>query len=156
MPLAFFSSLMGPWTSTFLGLYFSVRARALASLVTAILNISVNFLLGVFLDSERFHLKTRARASFVVLSLLGLCTWIWAIVIQVDFSGRSKIPKLDWVDDGFARAVSLGLSLAQLSVAPFTDSHPALPSRRRSGSSTCSGPARRPCFRTTSTSASAA
>ena len=43
---------MGPWTGTYLALYFSVRARAVASLVTAILGISANFAAGWFLDSK--------------------------------------------------------------------------------------------------------
>jgi hypothetical protein len=106
MPLAFFSSLLGPYTSTFLGLHFSVRSRALASLVTAILNIAVNFALGFFLDSARFQLKTRARWAFAAISLLGLCTWIWGLVLQVEFSSQAKLAKYDWVDPGFARAVS--------------------------------------------------
>lgn len=106
MPIAFFSSLMGPYTATYLGLHFSVRARVLASLVTAILNVGINFALGFFLDSERFQLKTRARWAFAVISLLGLCTWIWGLVLQVEFSSQAKLVKYDWVDPGFARAVS--------------------------------------------------
>ena len=51
-PIAFYSSLFGPWTGTYLSLYFSVRARAVASLVTAILGITFNFLMGWFLDSK--------------------------------------------------------------------------------------------------------
>lgn len=110
MPLAFYSSVLGPYCSTFLGLHFSVRARALASLVTAVLNIGVNFVLGFFLDSERFQLKTRARWSYIAIALLGLCTWIWGLVLQVEFSSQAKLIKYDWVDPGFARAVSVALA----------------------------------------------
>ncbi|CED85344.1 Uncharacterized conserved protein [Phaffia rhodozyma] len=109
---AFYSSLMGPYQSTFLSLYFTVRTRALASLLSAILGVSVNFMLGIFLDSRRFTLATRARVSFLIVTAMMLASWVWGLVIQIQFSKRAKAPSLDFGSPDFARAYCLYLLYA--------------------------------------------
>ena len=127
---------MGPWTGTYLALYFSVRARAVASLVTAILGIAFNFFLGWYLDSkvrplftrippalfrtptdpapscplaiqQKISLKSRARYSYLLVFVMGLASWIWSLVIQIEFSAH-KPKTLDWANGGaFSRAYCL-------------------------------------------------
>jgi hypothetical protein len=88
-----------------MSLYFSVRARALASLVGAVSQITATLVMGSFLDWQRFSLNTRARVSYIVMmSLIGGC-WVWGIVVQHDYNAHK--PSLDWNDEGFGRGWAL-------------------------------------------------
>ncbi|KAH6677129.1 major facilitator superfamily domain-containing protein [Halenospora varia] len=94
-----------PYISAYLSLYFSVRARALASLVSALAQIAATLLFGSFLDYRRLSLRTRAISSYIfMMSLIGAC-WIWGTVIQVEYSKHK--PALDWDDGGFGRGWAL-------------------------------------------------
>ncbi|GAA5915372.1 hypothetical protein JCM6882_000235 [Rhodosporidiobolus microsporus] len=96
------------YASTFLSLYFTVRARSLAALTIAILGVIVNAFLGFFLDSPRFTKKTKARSAFIfVMSLFG-GVWVWFTVLQLRYITNK--PKLDWTDgQEFAVAFTLYL-----------------------------------------------
>ncbi|KAI8300829.1 hypothetical protein K4K59_001308 [Colletotrichum sp. SAR11_240] len=90
---------------SYLSLYFTIRARALASLVSALAQIAGTAALGSFLDWKRLSLTTRARVSYAFLmALIGGC-WIWGTVVQADYA-RHK-PSLDWDDAGFGRGWAL-------------------------------------------------
>ncbi|KAI8309392.1 hypothetical protein K4K61_001723 [Colletotrichum sp. SAR11_59] len=90
---------------SYLSLYFTIRARALASLVSALAQIAGTAALGSFLDWKRVSLTTRARVSYAFLmALIGGC-WIWGTVVQADYA-RHK-PSLDWDDAGFGRGWAL-------------------------------------------------
>lgn len=92
---------------SFQGLWFSVRARALGSFVSAIIALILGNVLGAFLDQKRISLKARSRgAFFVVLGLQG-GWWIWATILVTNF--RVTQPIYDWVDPGFGRAFALFL-----------------------------------------------
>lgn len=94
-----------PYSSSYLSLYFSVRARALASLVSALAQIAGTAALGSFLDWKRISLATRARVSYVFLmALIGGC-WIWGAVVQAEYARHP--PSLDWDDAGFGRGWAL-------------------------------------------------
>ncbi|KPM38723.1 hypothetical protein AK830_g7843 [Neonectria ditissima] len=94
-----------PYIGSYVSLYFSVRARALASLVSALAQIVASLLLGTFLDWTRLSINTRAIGSFgVIMSLIGGC-WIWGTIVQREYN--SNPPGLDWVDDGFGRGWAL-------------------------------------------------
>lgn len=70
------------YASTYLTLYFSVRARALASFLSAICGVAVTTLLGVFLDSQRWSLATRARVGGATVVTLFSAMLVWAVVVQ--------------------------------------------------------------------------
>lgn len=92
---------------SFQGLWFSVRARALGSFVSAIIALILGNVLGAFLDQKRISLKTRSRgAFFTVLGLQG-GWWIWATILTTRF--RATQPIYDWVDPGFGSAFALFL-----------------------------------------------
>ncbi|KAH6975168.1 major facilitator superfamily domain-containing protein [Ilyonectria sp. MPI-CAGE-AT-0026] len=94
-----------PYIGSYVSLYFSVRARALASLVAALSQIVASLLLGTFLDWAKFSVNNRAVGSFLVMmTLIGGC-WIWGTIIQREYT--SSPPGLDWVDDGFGRGWAL-------------------------------------------------
>lgn len=78
-----------------------MRARALASLISALAQITANFFFGSFLDWRRFTLNQRARFSYIFIMALFGGTWIWGAVVQHDYEVHT--PALDWVDKGFGR-----------------------------------------------------
>ncbi|WYZ35841.1 hypothetical protein EsH8_X_000488 [Colletotrichum jinshuiense] len=94
-----------PYSSSYLSLYFSIRSRALASLVSALAQIAGTAMLGSFLDWKRFSLTTRARVSYVFLmALIGGC-WVWGAVVQAEYVKHK--PSLDWDEAGFGRGWAL-------------------------------------------------
>ncbi|ORY77182.1 hypothetical protein BCR35DRAFT_332575, partial [Leucosporidium creatinivorum] len=100
LPLFFASWFYWGYASTFLTLYFSVRARALASFLSAICGVIATTILGFFLDSQRISLRNRARygALFTCTFFSGML--IWALVVQHDYTTNAP-GKLDW--EGFPR-----------------------------------------------------
>ncbi|KAJ0122331.1 hypothetical protein J7T55_002844 [Diaporthe amygdali] len=94
-----------PYNSSYLSLYFSVRSRALASLVSALAQVFTTLLFGAFLDWTSLSFNRRARYGFIfMMSLIGGC-WIWGTIVQVGYT-KDK-PSLDWSDDGFGRGWAL-------------------------------------------------
>jgi hypothetical protein len=88
-----------------MSLYFSVRSRALASLVTAVGQVVATAIMGSFLDWTRLSLNQRARYGFLALMTISCGTWVWAVVIQHKY-GLHK-PALDWDDSAFGEGWAL-------------------------------------------------
>lgn len=103
LPVFFSSWFYWGYASTYLTLYFSVRARALASLLSAVSGTIACILFGIFLDSNRISVKARIRIGFVFSCGLFTLLWIWVIIVQHGFS-QKKPPTLDWTTPGFGRA----------------------------------------------------
>ncbi|KAI0892711.1 MFS general substrate transporter [Annulohypoxylon nitens] len=94
-----------PYNSAYLSLYFSVRSRALASLVSAVAQVATTLLFGSFLDWTRISLEKRARYGYIfMMSLIGGC-WIWGTIVQNEYTHHK--PALDWDDDVFGRGWAL-------------------------------------------------
>ncbi|KAF8886272.1 hypothetical protein CPB85DRAFT_1566842 [Mucidula mucida] len=105
LPLFFYGTFLLSWAGSYLSLYFSVRSRALASLVSAFAQITANFFFGTFLDWRRFTVNERARYSYIFMMALAGGSWIWATVVQVGYTRNP--PSFDWVDGGFGRGWAL-------------------------------------------------
>jgi hypothetical protein len=86
-----------------------VRSRALASLVSALAQITANIFFGSFLDWTRLSLNQRARYSYIGIMALFGGVWVWATVIQSQYDRHT--PALDWVDAGFGRGWALYIML---------------------------------------------
>ncbi|KAI1300839.1 MFS general substrate transporter [Xylaria venustula] len=94
-----------PYISAYLTPYFSVRSRALASLVSAVAQVISTLIFGVFLDWAHVNLNKRARYGyFFMVTLIG-ATWVWGTVVQHDYQLHK--PALDWNDTGFGRGWAL-------------------------------------------------
>jgi hypothetical protein len=94
-----------PYVSSYVSLYFSVRARALGSLVSAVAQITATLIMGSFLDWQRFSLNQRARYSYMfIMTLIGSC-WVWGVVVQDGYTKHK--PALDWNSSGFGRGWAL-------------------------------------------------
>ncbi|GAA6017758.1 hypothetical protein JCM10207_000487 [Rhodosporidiobolus poonsookiae] len=107
VPISIFAQWPSSYASTYLSLYFSVRARSLGALSIAILGVIVNAILGFFMDNQKISKKTRFRAAFIAIMSLFAGVWIWFIVLQLRFIDHPR--KLDWSDPGFAGAWTLYL-----------------------------------------------
>ncbi|KAG0657078.1 hypothetical protein C6P46_006667 [Rhodotorula mucilaginosa] len=97
LPVFFASWYYWGYSSSFLTLYFSVRARALASFLSAICGVFATTLLGFFLDSQRLSIAARARIGAAATFTLFSGILIWAIVVQHQFTEHNP-GKLDWTD----------------------------------------------------------
>lgn len=94
-----------PYNSSYLSLYFSVRSRALASLVSALAQVVTTLVFGAFLDWTNLSSNRRARYGYLfMMSLIGGC-WAWGTVVQIGYSQQK--PSLDWDDAGFGRGWAL-------------------------------------------------
>ncbi|OTB00538.1 hypothetical protein M426DRAFT_75715 [Hypoxylon sp. CI-4A] len=94
-----------PYVSAYLSLYFSVRSRALASLVSAVAQVITTLIFGTFLDWTKISLNRRARYGYIfMMSLIGGC-WIWGVIIQNQYTHRA--PALDWDDGEFGKGWAL-------------------------------------------------
>ncbi|KAI0629445.1 major facilitator superfamily domain-containing protein [Trametes polyzona] len=94
---------------TYLSLWFSVRARALGSFLSAIVALTGGNILGWFLDRKWINLKVRARGAFAFIMITQGGWWIWSTILTTRFD-RTR-PSFDWTDDGFASAFTLFLVL---------------------------------------------
>ncbi|KAE8365746.1 major facilitator superfamily domain-containing protein [Aspergillus caelatus] len=87
----------GTWT-TYLGTYFSVRARALSSLISPFFCIIGCFGLGYILDMKGLSQRRRAQIGLYTVVILNVGVYIWSIVMQTKFN-RHDPGHIDW-DDG--------------------------------------------------------
>lgn len=95
---------------TYEALWFSVRARALGSFLSAIVAIIAGNILGLWLDRARVALRLRARTAFVVVLGLRGAWFTWATVLVTRF--RRTQPTYDWADGlAFGDAFALFLFL---------------------------------------------
>ncbi|WWC89427.1 uncharacterized protein L201_004351 [Kwoniella dendrophila CBS 6074] len=92
----------GPW-STYLALYFSVRARALSSLISPFFCIIGCFALGYVTDLKGYSQRRRAQFGFWLVIILNTAVCIWSLIMQVKFIRHDPGP-IDWSDKRYAAA----------------------------------------------------
>jgi hypothetical protein len=90
----------GTW-STYLGTYFSVRARALSSLISPFFCIVGCFGLGLILDLKGVSQRRRARYGLFTVVVTNLGVYIWSIVMQTQFNNNNP-GHIDWDDSLYA------------------------------------------------------
>lgn len=101
-PLFWYYGWIQAYPGTFLATYFTVRSRALASLLSAIVGSFSTWLAGSLVDLPWTRSRrTRALVTFGVLVALNSSTWIWSVVIQNEY--RFTRPRLDWSHADFGR-----------------------------------------------------
>ncbi|KAJ5557954.1 hypothetical protein N7535_009447 [Penicillium sp. DV-2018c] len=86
----------GSWT-TYLGIYFTVRSRALSSLISPFFCIIGCFGLGFILDMKGLSQRRRAQVGLYVVVILNFGVYIWSIIMQVKFD-RHDPGSIDWDD----------------------------------------------------------
>ncbi|CZR38001.1 uncharacterized protein FPRO_06808 [Fusarium proliferatum ET1] len=90
----------GSW-STYLGIHFTVRARALSSLISPFFCIVGCFGLGFILDAKKLTQRRRAQIGLYTVVILNVGVYIWSIIMQARFD-RNDPGAIDWDDSLFA------------------------------------------------------
>jgi len=114
IPFAWFAYFYYSFAHTFVNKNFSVRSRALTSLLTAIASVVGSSMIAVLADRKRS--RSTSRLMLLTLTVFGLCiaTWTYFAVTVLDSSGA----RLDWSDNGFARrAMSVVLLFVAMQAA---------------------------------------
>ncbi|KAE8211541.1 hypothetical protein CF327_g4722 [Tilletia walkeri] len=109
LPLIFQTTFSESLTGTYAALYFSVRARALGSLLSAICAQLANFILGFLLDWQKVTVNRRSRVAYISLYAFAGGIWIFAIRLMNEY--HSTKPLLDWNDSDFSRGFALYIML---------------------------------------------
>ncbi|KAI0157934.1 major facilitator superfamily domain-containing protein [Hypoxylon sp. FL1284] len=91
-----------PVVFTYNALWFSVRARALGSFLSAIVSVICGNLLGLWLDQHQISLRKRTRWAFALIMILQGAWWLWLTINVTEY--RQTQPLFDWTDPGFGRA----------------------------------------------------
>ncbi|KAI9899484.1 hypothetical protein N3K66_005945 [Trichothecium roseum] len=110
LPIFFASWFYWGYASTYLTLYFTVRARALASFLSAVTGSLAGVLFGFFLDSQKLSIKTRIRLGFFISCGIFTTMWIWVLIVQHGFE-QQRPDYLDWTSPGFGRAFGIYIML---------------------------------------------
>ncbi|PYH96463.1 hypothetical protein BO71DRAFT_320799 [Aspergillus ellipticus CBS 707.79] len=103
--------LTSQWAQTYEGnyltAYFTVRARALAAFIITWVGLAINLLLGYLLDNTRLigPRSTRARSTWILIVLMYTITYVYNIVVQVEY--QKPNPTFDITDAGFGKAVAV-------------------------------------------------
>ncbi|WWC66075.1 uncharacterized protein I303_108697 [Kwoniella dejecticola CBS 10117] len=98
---AFWSFFYGGSWSTYLGLYFSVRARALSSFISPFFCIVGCFGLGFILDMKSLSQRRRAQVGLFTVVILNAAVYVWSLVMQVRFN-KNDPGAIDWSDSNYA------------------------------------------------------
>ena len=81
--------------------YFTVRSRALASFLTAVVGATANVTTGIILDLRYFSRETRSKLVYTFVLLFVTASWIWVAVTQVTLSHMAEPPAFDLGDGHF-------------------------------------------------------
>ncbi|KAJ5561683.1 hypothetical protein N7535_003855 [Penicillium sp. DV-2018c] len=92
------------YQGNYLTTYFTVRSRALASFLTAIVGIIANLTTGTILDLEYFSRKTRSKAVYLLVLFFVTAAWTWCAVIQTRLARMDENPAFDLGDGHFFNA----------------------------------------------------
>ena len=103
------------WSEALIGTYavnyFTVRSRALGSLLSAITASLANYALGFFLDWKKPTINTRAKYSFIVIYTLQAAWWSWAIYIMHQYHTTTPKPTFDWTTPGYGKGFGVYIFL---------------------------------------------
>ncbi|KAK4497566.1 hypothetical protein PRZ48_012017 [Zasmidium cellare] len=99
LPYAWFAYFYYSFSHTFVAKHFTVRARALTSLLTSLASILGSFIIAMFSDTR---LSSKAPLSLLTTLVLTLCGGGWIYCGYVAITSNPK-QKLDWVDPGYAK-----------------------------------------------------
>ncbi|KFY12047.1 hypothetical protein V492_04112 [Pseudogymnoascus sp. VKM F-4246] len=107
IPLFWYYGWVQAYPGTYLATYFTVRSRALASFLSAVVGTLATWVCGSIVDLPwTKRRQTRAITAFVLIALTNSATWIWAVYIQNEY--RHTKPTLDWGDQkSFGRGFGL-------------------------------------------------
>ncbi|KAI5291402.1 hypothetical protein KEM52_000184 [Ascosphaera acerosa] len=107
----FWASFFNQYISNFEVYYFGVRGRALAGLCLQFANLFSSLLISQFLDLKLMTVKRRmiyrqaGPASFFYVVRIHVVAWVYAWVVQEQFTAMATSPVYDWADRGYVKAL---------------------------------------------------
>lgn len=105
--------ITGTWNTPYLGIYltnyFSVRARTLGSLMSAIVATIADLFWGWFLDLKFVRRSTRAKLTWAIFCVIIFGLFGWAVSNQHLYDHSTPKPSLDWSSPGFGRGFALNV-----------------------------------------------
>ncbi|KAF7195461.1 Notoamide biosynthesis cluster protein O' [Pseudocercospora fuligena] len=97
--------MAGQFGSTYQGnyltTYFTVRSRALASFLTAVVGALANISIGLILDLNHFSRPTKFKLVYIFVLIFVTASWTWNAIIETKLSPMSDPPSLDLGDGAF-------------------------------------------------------
>lgn len=103
----------GTFSESLIGTYaadnFTVRSRALGSLLSAIVAALSCYILGFFLDAQRWSINFRGKTAFITIYVLQLSWWAWAIYTMNKY--HYLRPTLDFGQDEWSRGFAVYVML---------------------------------------------
>ncbi|SNX87572.1 related to DUF895 domain membrane protein [Melanopsichium pennsylvanicum] len=111
LPIIWQSTWSEALIGTYAANYFTVRSRALGSLLSAITASLSNYILGFFLDWKKPTINTRAKSSFIVIYTLQAAWWAWAIYIMHEYHTTVPKPTFDWTTPGYGKGFGVYIFL---------------------------------------------
>lgn len=99
LPLMLYAQWFLGYQWQFNYLYFTVRARALNSMLFYLIGFLASGLLGQLLDWQRFSRQWRAKAGCLIVFFGVGISWIIGQAVQVKYA--RELPTLDWETEGF-------------------------------------------------------
>ncbi|KAJ5935589.1 hypothetical protein N7466_005136 [Penicillium verhagenii] len=89
------------YQSNYLTTYFTVRSRALASFLTAVVGAIANISTGILLDLKYFPREKRSKGVYIFVLVFVTAAWIWNAVTQTKLSRMADPPTFDLGDGPF-------------------------------------------------------
>lgn len=81
--------------------YFTVRSRALASFLTAVVGATANVLTGIFLDLKFLSRETRSKVVYIFVLVFVTGSWTWNAIVETKLSRMAEPPDFDLGDGPF-------------------------------------------------------
>ncbi|KAJ8110539.1 hypothetical protein OPT61_g6645 [Boeremia exigua] len=89
------------YQGNYLTTYFTVRSRALASFLTAIVGALANMLTGIILDLPQFSRPAKSKFVYIFVLITVTASWIWNAVVQTKLTRMETAPSFDLGDGHF-------------------------------------------------------
>ncbi|KAG7806195.1 hypothetical protein KL921_004923 [Ogataea angusta] len=94
LPILVVNTWYKTWQSNFMTHNFSVRARALNVLLTALIGGVVDVAGGAFLDCQKISVSSRAKISWIFIVVFETGFYIWGFIVQRNLTHSTDA--LDW------------------------------------------------------------
>ncbi|CAG8333985.1 unnamed protein product [Penicillium salamii] len=97
--------LAGQFGSTYQGnyltTYFTVRSRALASFLTAVVGAAANIITGLILDVKSVSRENRSKGVYIFVLIFVTAAWTWNAIVETKLSRMADPPTFDLGDGPF-------------------------------------------------------
>ncbi|CAG8258339.1 unnamed protein product [Penicillium nalgiovense] len=93
------------YQGNYLTTYFTVRSRALASFLTAVVGATANMLTGIFLDLKFLARETRSKVVYIFVLVFVTGSWTWNAIVETKLSRMAEPPAFDLDDGAFFNSV---------------------------------------------------